>query len=62
MIPRFGIVGAAAANGMSYSVASLILLTAFVRESGHSWSDTLIVRRDEVARIVSAVRRRRWSA
>ncbi len=62
MIPRYGIVGAAAANGMSYSVASLILLTAFVRESGHSWSDTLIVKRAEVVKIFSAVRRRRWAA
>ncbi len=61
MIPRFGIIGAAAANGISYSVASTVLLVAFVRESGHSWSDTLMVRRDEVMGLVRAVRTRRWA-
>jgi O-antigen/teichoic acid export membrane protein len=58
VIPRYGIIGAAACNGVSYSVASLILLTAFVRESGISWSDTLIVKKDELVELFQRARQR----
>src|SRR5262249_41213760 len=34
LIPRYGISGAALANGLSYGTAALVLLVAFVRDSG----------------------------
>ena len=36
LIPRYGIVGAAVSTAISYTLAALILLTVFVRESGSS--------------------------
>ena len=48
LIPRFGISGAAVSTAISYSVAALILLVMFVRESGHSVTETLFVGRDDV--------------
>ena len=44
LIPRYGISGAALANGLSYGTAALTLLIAFVRDSGHSVAETLVVR------------------
>ena len=62
LIPRYGIAGAALANGLSYGTAALMLLTAFVRASGHSVRETVIVRWAEVAQLVQTVRRlaARW--
>jgi O-antigen/teichoic acid export membrane protein len=48
MIPRYGIVGAAAAHGLSYGLAALTLLVAFVRDSGHSAAETLVIRPSEI--------------
>ena len=48
LIPRFGISGAAVSTAISYSVAALILLVMFVRESGRSVAETLFVGRDDV--------------
>ncbi|HJQ83537.1 MAG TPA: flippase [Candidatus Binatia bacterium] len=56
LIPRFGIAGAAISTAVSYSVASLILLVMFVRESGYSVADTVLVGRAELH---TAVRRAR---
>ena len=57
LIPRFGIAGAALANGISYGTAALILLVMFVRESGHSVRETLIVGRADLNDLVRAARR-----
>ncbi len=57
LIPRFGIAGAAAANGLSYGTAALTLLVAFVRDSGHSVTETLIVRPAEIAEMAGAARK-----
>ena len=55
--PRFGIAGAALANGLSYGTAALTLLVAFVRDSGHSVRETLIVRPSEVVAMTGIARR-----
>lgn len=48
LIPRFGITGAATSTAISYSVAALILLVMFVRESGYTVGQTVLVRRGEL--------------
>ena len=48
LIPRWGISGAAVSTAISYSVAALILLVMFVRESGYTVGQTVIVRRAEL--------------
>ena len=57
LIPRFGISGAALANGLSYGTAALTLLIAFVRDSGHSVGETLLVRPAEIGEIARAARK-----
>jgi O-antigen/teichoic acid export membrane protein len=57
LIPRLGIAGAAIAHDVSYGAAALVLLTAFVRESGHSVRETLIVRMSEVRELFRTARR-----
>jgi O-antigen/teichoic acid export membrane protein len=52
LIPRWGIVGAAIAHDLSYSTAAFILLVAFVRESGHSVREAMVVSPGEVKAIV----------
>jgi O-antigen/teichoic acid export membrane protein len=47
LIPRWGIVGAAIAHDLSYTAAALVLLAAFVRESGHGLGEATMLRRDE---------------
>jgi len=56
LIPRYGIAGAALANGLSYGTAALTLLIAFVRDSGHSVGETLLVRPAEIGEIARAAR------
>jgi len=48
LIPRFGISGAAVSTAVSYSVAALILLVMFVRESGYTVAQTVLVGRAEI--------------
>ena len=50
MIPRYGIVGAAMATAASYSAATLLLIVMFLRESGLSLSDVLVIKRDDVVK------------
>ena len=60
LIPRFGIAGAAVSTAISYSVAALVLLLMFVRESGYSVGRTVLVDRDDIgalARLATAGRR-----
>ena len=57
LIPRFGIAGAALANGLSYGTAALTLLIAFVRDSGHTVAETLIVRPSEIGEMAVAARK-----
>jgi O-antigen/teichoic acid export membrane protein len=57
LIPRFGINGAAVAHGLSYGTAAIILLVAFVRDSGHSLREILLVGRTDVDDLVRIARR-----
>jgi len=50
LIPRFGIIGAAASTAVSYSLAAIILLALFVRESGGSLRETVLIRGEDLAR------------
>jgi len=51
LIPRWGIVGAAIAHDLSYSTAALVLLVAFVKESGHGVREATVVSPSEVRAI-----------
>jgi len=62
LIPRFGISGAAVSTAISYSVAALILLAVFVRESGHSVAETLFVGRDDLGALLRIANRTRRPA
>lgn len=55
--PKMGASGAALANGISYGTAALILLVAFVRESGLGVRETLLVGSDDIRDLVRAARR-----
>ena len=57
LVPRYGISGAALAHGLSYGVAALTLLVAFVRDSGHSVRETLIVRPAEIGEMANVARK-----
>lgn len=56
LIPRFGISGAAVSTAVSYSVAALILLVMFVRESGYTVAQTVLVGRAEIGEYFRRVR------
>jgi Na+-driven multidrug efflux pump len=45
-----GIVGAALSTAISYSLAALILLVVFVRESGATIRETVLVDAEDLAR------------
>jgi O-antigen/teichoic acid export membrane protein len=57
LIPRFGIEGAALANGLSYGTAAMILLVVFVRQSGHTVRETLVVGEKDLSDLARAARR-----
>jgi O-antigen/teichoic acid export membrane protein len=57
LIPSLGISGAAISTAVSYTIAALILLVVFVRESGASFSSTVLIRASDLAhypRLLSA--------
>jgi len=56
LIPRWGISGAAVSTAVSYSAAATVLLVVFVRESGHSVADTVLVGRAELGGYVRRAR------
>jgi O-antigen/teichoic acid export membrane protein len=62
LIPRWGITGAAVSTAVSYSLAALVLLVVFVRESGHTLRQTLIVRRKDLDSYVRLAARTRGAA
>ncbi len=57
LIPRLGVTGAALAHLVSYGTAALVLLVWFVRESGHTVPDTVLLRRDELVNVILVGRR-----
>ncbi len=56
LIPRWGISGAAISTAVSYSVAALILLVMFVRESGYTVAETILVQPGELGGYVRRAR------
>jgi O-antigen/teichoic acid export membrane protein len=58
LIPRWGIVGAAASSVGSYGLAALVLMVAFARVSGRSIPDLVLPRRSDVTWLLGALRRR----
>jgi O-antigen/teichoic acid export membrane protein len=48
LIPRYGILGAAAASSISYAATAVATLAVFRRLSGRGWAETLIVRRSDI--------------
>ena len=48
LIPRMGISGAALASTISYTVAAIVVLVAFLRISGNSWIDTILLKREDL--------------
>jgi O-antigen/teichoic acid export membrane protein len=57
LIPRYGIAGAAVSTAVSYTFAALTLLVLFVRESGGSIRDTVLIRGEDVTRYVRLLAR-----
>jgi O-antigen/teichoic acid export membrane protein len=49
LVPRFGINGAAAASSLSYCLTAVVILAVFVRVSGRSPAETLLLRRSDIA-------------
>ena len=62
LIPRWGISGAAISTAVSYAVAALILLVMFVRESGYTVRQTVLVRRADLEGYLRLATRAGWFA
>jgi Na+-driven multidrug efflux pump len=58
LIPHWGIVGAALSSCLSYGVAALVLLVAFVRDSGMSLGSVLWLGPSEVRQTLQQLRDR----
>jgi len=58
LIPHYGIVGAAASSCLSYGVAALVLLVAFLRESGVSLPAVVWLGPAEIAGLLRQLRQR----
>lgn len=52
LIPRFGIMGAAMASSISYTVTALLMVVAFHRLTHQPLRDTLLVRRSDLRRVL----------
>ena len=58
LIPKWGIVGAAFASSVAYIIATVIVLVAFLKISGNSIKDTLIIKKQEIrVRILLGLKR-----
>lgn len=57
LIPRYGIVGAAISSTVAYSVSAVALLGAFLRDSGASLCETVLVQRGDLAMYVNVLHR-----
>lgn len=56
LVARFGILGAAAASSLSYTLTALVTLVFFIRISGRGVTETLIVRRSDIAAAAALLR------
>lgn len=56
LIPRLGIVGAAISSVGSYGLAAVVLMVAFVRDSGRPLAALLVPRASDLSRVLQALR------
>jgi O-antigen/teichoic acid export membrane protein len=56
LIPRFGILGAAASSSISYGVTAVATLIVFCRISGRGWLETVLVRPSDIRALIAAGR------
>jgi O-antigen/teichoic acid export membrane protein len=55
LIPRFGILGAAASSSISYGATALVTVAVFRRLSGRGWVETLVLRDSDMKAMGRAV-------
>ncbi len=60
LIPRYGIVGAAWASTLAYTVQTVVLVVIFCRVSDVNWRDLFLLRRDDL-HVYQRWLRRRWN-
>jgi hypothetical protein len=56
LIPRYGILGAAASSSISYAMTAVMTLAVFRRLSGRGWRETLIVRTSDIQAVARTFR------
>jgi O-antigen/teichoic acid export membrane protein len=56
LIPRYGILGAAASSSISYGLTAVITLAVFLKMSGRGWRETLVLRRSDIVALLAAFR------
>ncbi len=56
LIPRLGIIGAAASSSISYAITAVLTLAAFLRISGRGIVETLVIQRRDIAAVGRLVR------
>ncbi|MCF7810644.1 polysaccharide biosynthesis C-terminal domain-containing protein [bacterium] len=58
LIPKFGLVGAAIASTITHAFSGFMFLFYFIRESGVSFSDTMILKRDDITELLQLMKRK----
>lgn len=56
LVPRMGIQGAAIASSISYTATAVLMLAVYLRATGQGVRETLLVRRDDLERLLSGRR------
>ena len=56
LIPRFGMIGAAASTSITGAVAFFVMAHYYRKISEASWSDFLVVRRADLAQVYASVK------
>jgi len=56
LIPRYGILGAAASSSISYAMTAIMTLAVFRRLSGRGWQETLVVRASDIRAVARTFR------
>jgi len=46
-IPKWGIAGAALASSVAYIIATIVVIIAFVKISGKSWHEILLIKKQD---------------
>lgn len=56
LIPGYGIMGAAIATSISYSIICLLCFASYLKMTGSAWHDAVVLRRQDLVRVVSMFR------